>query len=207
MSDSSDNYDIAIGYMTGAGREKNPSEGAKYMKLAADEGYIPAIRDLGVMYVNGDGVEKDPVKGAELLSKAVSEMDPRAMYHMALLYRYGIGVECDLYEALRLMGFAAGMHIMGAEQDAEAIEGEIAVQRKKNLDARPILNLDVSEKDVEACCCKKMYDAVVSREIYHVDSYKGPILMTENEDCDEIELSKCPYCGAQIRHVSHNKVY
>lgn len=207
MTDYSDIYNTAFCMVTGTGRDKDAEGGAELMRQAADGGYVPAIRDLGVMYVNGDGVEKDPAKGAELLRKAVADLDPRAMYHLALLLRYGVGVERDLYEALRLMGFAAGMKITGAEQDAEDIEEEIAAQRKKNLDARPILHLDVSDRDVEACCCRKMYDAVLSREIYHVDSYKGPVLMREDENGDEVMVPECPFCGAKMRIVPHDKVY
>lgn len=208
MSDKgADTYDIAVGYVTGVGRPQDAAEAAKYMKIAADDGYMPAIRDLGVMYVNGDGIEKDPVKGFQLLKQAVEAMDPRAMYHLALLYRYGVGTEKDLYEALRLMGFAAGMKVTGAEQDAEDIEAEIDELRKKNLSARPILKLEISDKDIEACCCRKMFDAALSREVYHVDSYKGPVLAQEDENGDEVILKACPFCGAEITIVSRDKVY
>ena len=200
-------YDIAIGYITGVGRPQDYAEGAKYMKIAADEGYMPAIRDLGVLYVNGNGVEKDPKKGYDLLMTAVKEMDPRAMYHAALLYRHGIGVGKDLYEALRLMGFAAGMKITGAEQDAEEIEAEIDEQRRKNLCARPILKLEISDVDIEACCCKEMFDAALSKEVYLVQSYKGPVLMTEDEEGEEVLLPKCPFCGASPITVPRDKVY
>ena len=200
-------YDIAIGYITGVGRPQDAAEGAKYMKIAADDGYMPAIRDLGILYVNGTGVEKDPVKGFELLMRAVKEMDPRAMYHASVMYWHGIGVEQDLYEALRLMGFAAGMRIQGAEEDAERIEAEIDEMRRKKLNARPILKLEISDVDIEACCCKDMYDAALSKEVYLVESYKGPVLMKEDEKGEEVLLPKCPFCGAEPIKVPRDKVY
>jgi len=206
-SNGSDTYDIAIGYMTGVGRPQDSATGAKYMQQAADAGYMPAIRDLGLIYITGDGLEKDVPKGIELLSKAVDDMDPRAMYHMALLRRDGLGVEKDIYEALRLMGFAAGMNVTGAAEDAAKIETMIDEQRRRNLDSRPILKLEISQVDVEACCCKKMYDAVLAREIYHVESYKGPVLMKETEDGDEVIVPSCPFCKADIHIVPRDKAY
>ena len=204
--DPAQDYNRAVAFATGTGVDQDPSEAARLMRAAADSGYVPAVRDLGVMYVNGDGVERDPVKGFELLSKAVAEMDPRAMYHLALLYWNGFGTEKDLHEALRLMGFAAGMKITGAEEDAERIEAEIDALRVKNLNSRPILHLEISENDVEACCCRKMYDAVLAREIYQVESYKGPVLMTEDEEGERM-LSECPFCGHKVMIVPKDKRY
>ncbi len=200
-------YDIAIGYITGVGRPQDYEQGAKYMKIAADDGYMPAIRDLGILYVNGSGVEKDPKKGFDLLMQAVKDMDPRAMYHVAVMYWHGIAVEKDLYEALRLMGFAAGMKIQGADEDAEKIEAEIDEMRVKKLNARPILKLEISDVDIEACCCRDMYNAAISRDVYLVESYKGPVLMQEDEKGEEVLLPKCPFCGAEPIKVPRDKVY
>ena len=209
MSDkgSESTYDIAIGYITGVGRPQDYAQGAKFMKQAADEGYMPAIRDMGILYINGNGVEKDEKKGLEMLQTAVRDMDPRAMYHLAVLYWHGAIVPKDLHEALRLMGFAAGMHIQGADVDAEAIEAEIDAERKRKLDARPILKLEISDADIEACCCKDMYNAALSKEIYLVESYKGPVLMKEDENGEEVVVPKCPFCGASPVIVPRDKVY
>ncbi len=41
-----------------------------HYKIAADQGYIHAINNLGVMYLNGQGVEQDFVVGTALLNQA-----------------------------------------------------------------------------------------------------------------------------------------
>lgn len=51
-----------------------------------------------------------------------------------------------------------------------------------------------------------MYDSVLSKDIYQVLSYKGPVLMTE-KDGEETVLRECPFCGAPVRTVPKDKEY
>lgn len=182
------------------------AEGAECLRRAADMGYLPARRDLGIAYLNGVGVEKDPLKAYPLIKEAADSMDPNGMYHLALMYEAGEGVPKDLHEALKLMAFAAGANLRDAARDADRIEAEIDAQRKEKLYARPILNLEVSDVDVEAACCKKMLEAMVAGDVYVEDTYKGPMLIYADET-GENPITKCPFCGKAARRVERNKRY
>ncbi|AGI47774.1 Sel1 repeat protein [Thermoplasmatales archaeon BRNA1] len=206
-SDPEHMYEVGVSYITGTGRPQNSEEGAKYISMAAEKGYLPAIRDLGVLYLSGNGVERDYRRAYDNLKKAADDLDPNAMYHLALMYENGLGVEKDLYEALRLMGFAAGSNFSGAIQDAQRIEDIIDEERRKKLNSRPVLNLEVSDVDVEECCCKKMLDAVLAKDYYVVDTYQGPMLVSEDEEGYETPITECPFCHKKAVRVQRDKQY
>lgn len=205
--DMEDVYTVGMGYMTGQGRPLDQKKGIEYLRQAADAGFLPAVRDLGVAYLNGQGVPPSAEEAYKWLKKAADQLDPNAMYHLSLMYENGAYVKQDLYEALRLMGYAAGLGFAEAASEADRIEAKIDALRKEKLDARPILNLDVSDVDVEACCCKKMYDAVIAKDIWVEDTYKGPQLVREDDRGNEEILAKCPYCGKPINRVPRDKKY
>ena len=210
MSDEEDPfavYDLGIAYCTGEGRPKDSREGAKYLQIASDQGYIPAKRDLATLYLNGDGVPLDAKKAYVLMKEAADAVDPAALYRLALMYEKGLGVEKDLYEALKLMAYAAGTEYEGAEEDADRIEGIIDTNRAKRLRSRPVLNLEVSDVDVEAACCKKMLDAMLAGDIYVAETFEGPELLTMDEDGIETAITKCPFCGKPARRVARDKQY
>lgn len=203
--DPSVTYDLGIAYCTGEGRPKDSREGAKYLQLAADKGYIPAKRDLATLYLNGDGVPPDAKKGYALMKEAADAVDPAALYCLALMYEKGLGVEKDLYEALKLMAYAAGAEYEGAEADADRIEALIDADRAARLKSRPVLNLEVSDVDVEAACCKKMLDGMLNGDFYVADTFEGPELLTMDEAGFETAITKCPFCGKPAKRVARDK--
>lgn len=201
-------YNLGSAYMTGTGRPLDYREGIKYLRIAADGGYVPAIRDLGVAYLNGLGVPPSAEKAYPLLKKASGEMDPNAMYHLALMYENGAGVEKDLYEALRLMAYAAGLGMANAATEANRIEGEVDAERKRRLFSRPLLKLEISDVDVEACCCKPMMDSVLAKDIFVEDTYEGPMLVMYDRDKDQdVPITACPYCKKKAVRVKRGKKY
>jgi len=200
-------YDLAVSYITGQGRPQDSTKGMEYMERAAGMGYLPAKRDMGILYLNGDGVPQDAKRAYSLIKEAADQMDGTAIYHLALMYENGVGVDRDLYEALKLMAYAAGMHLTGAAEDADRIENAIDGEREKRLFSRPVLNLEVSDVDLEEACCRKMLDAAVAKEIYVADTYEGPMLMKENDDGSEDAIVKCPFCGKAAVRVKRDKKY
>ncbi|MCQ2084557.1 MAG: sel1 repeat family protein [archaeon] len=212
MSDYADQspeylYSTAVSYLKGDGVPADSKKAAELMAIAAEKDYLPAVRDLGVLYLNGDGVPADAQKAYELINIAAAKMDPNAIYHLSLMYENGIGVKKDLYQALKLMAYCAAANYTGAVEDADRIEDEIDRQREKNLNARPLVCLDISEYDVEACCCKKMFDAVKEKDIYVDMTYEGPAVFGADEQGNEIVLKECPFCHVKPRVVPHDKVY
>lgn len=205
--DMESQYLLGVAYCTGQNRNVDFKEGAKWLKLSADQGYLAAKRELGILYLTGEGVDADADKAYPLLSEAARESDPNAMYHLAFMYEKGVGVKKDLYEALKLLAFAANMEYPGADEDADRVEEMICREREKKLKARPLLNLDISDVDVEAACCKPMFESILNGEIYVEDTYQGPELIGEDDKGFEVIITQCPFCGKKIRRVGRDKEY
>ena len=200
-------YHTAMSYILGDGVPQDSKKGAELLQIAADRNYLPAVRDLGILYLNGNGVPPDGNKAYELISRTAAQMDPNSVYHLALMYENGVGVKRDLYQALKLMAFCAAANYPGSPEEADRIEEKIDDERVTYLNARPILHLEVSDVDIEACCCKKMLDMVRDKDIYSDDTVDGPALFGADENGDEIQLTECPFCHAKPIVVPHSKVY
>lgn len=205
--DANAQYQYGVACCVGDGCDVDYEEAAKWFMKAAEQGHLPAKRELGIMYLSGEGVEIDANKAFSLLSETAKSLDPNAMYHLALMYEKGFGCEKDLYMAVKFLAFAASMNYPGAEQDADRIDGMIREERIKKLRARPVLNLDISDVDVEAACCKKMLDDMMAENVAVIDTFSGPQLIGEDEDGNDLVIGKCPYCGKAVRKVSRYKTY
>lgn len=200
-------YHTAMSYILGDGVPRDSKKGAELLQVAADMNYLPAVRDLGILYLNGDGVPPDGDKAYALISRTAAQMDPNSVYHLSLMYEKGFGVPKDLYQALKLMAFCAAANYPGAPEEADRIEAEIDAERVAKLDFRPLLHLEISDTDIEACCCKRMLDAVKDKDIYSDNTVDGPAIFGADENGEEIVLKKCPFCGAEPIIVPHSKVY
>ncbi|MCM8541337.1 MAG: sel1 repeat family protein [Lentisphaeraceae bacterium] len=61
----------------------------KWIQMAVDKGWVPAIRQLGVLYRSGFGVKKDLSKAVSLLESASQKGDVSAYEVLADIYRSG----------------------------------------------------------------------------------------------------------------------
>jgi TPR repeat protein len=199
--DAESQYKLGLNYIYGTDVPKDASKAAEWFKKASDQGFLPARRELGILLAAGDGVEPDMETAVQYLSQAADELDPSALYHLGLMFEVGIGVEKDLQKAVRMLAYAAEMGYPGADTDAERIDKILYEERKKKLRARPLLNLQISDVDVEAACCKQMLDTLLDEEIVFIDSYKGPALLGEDKDGMDAVLDCCPFCGKKIEII------
>jgi len=206
--DAESQYKLGIAYCLGEeGYPVDYNKAAEWFQKAVDQDFLPAKRELGIMYITGDGVKADPKKAYALLSEAAHALDPNAMYHLALMYERGIGTEKDLYEAVKLLAYAASTDYPGADIDAERINDMITEKRIKDLKSRPLLNLEISDVDVMAACCKPMFDAMIDENIVVMDTYEGPQLIGEDENGNDMPINRCPFCGKSVRRVPRDKKY
>lgn len=205
--DAEAQYQLGINYLYGTNVPQDYTKAAGWFAKSAEQGFLPAKREYGILLASGEGVEPDMEKGVQLLSEAADNLDPSALYHLGLMYEVGTGVEKDLQKSVRMLAYAAEMGYPGADIDAERIDKILTEQRNKNLRARPILKLQISDVDVEAACCKRMLDCLLEQEIVFIDSYKGPALLGEDKDGMDTVLECCPFCGAKIELVPHDKKY
>ena len=189
------------------GEDGDIGKAIELLQKAGSLGHIPSKRLMGILYLDGKGVEKDLAKAYEMLSEAMVALDPVAIYVLGKMYEGGLGVEQDDREALYMFAFSAEMGFPGAEEDAERVSARIRERRSRKLRSRPVLNLEISDVEVEAACCKPMLDAAMNGDIRVIETYKGPELVKDDERGDEVICTECPFCGKKIRRVSQNKIY
>lgn len=63
-------HHLALMMLSGQGGEENPRQAARWFKLAARKGHVPAQAEFGHMLYEGIGVERRPVEGLMWLSVA-----------------------------------------------------------------------------------------------------------------------------------------
>ena len=200
-------YALGLAYLYGTDTPKDMAKAAEWFGRASDQGFLPAVREMGILLASGEGVEPDLPKAVDYLSRAADNLDPSALYHLGLMYEIGTGVPKDMQKAVRMLAYAAEMGYPGADIDAERVDAVLTEERNRKLRARPILKLQISDVDVEAACCKKMLDMLLEQDIVFIDSYKGPALLGTDKDGMDAVLDSCPYCGAMIELISHDKKF
>jgi len=206
FSDPDDMYNEAI-LLLSEGGDAELKRAAELLLRACEDDHLPSKRAIGFLYLDGRGVERDLDKAYELISEAAAVLDPVAMYILGQMYERGLGVEASDREALFYYAFSAEMGIPGAEESADRIYNKLAERRSRRLRSRPILNLEISDQDVEAVCCKKMFDAVLNGQVRVVDTYQGPELVSDDENGFEVICTACPFCGKAVKRVPVNKIY
>ncbi len=205
--DAEAQYQLGLIFLYGNNVPKDAAKAAEWFSKASEQGYLPARREMGIMLASGEGVEPDMEKAVEYLSQAADSLDPSALYHLGLMYEVGTGVEKDLQKCVRMLAYAAEMGYPGADIDAERVDAILTEERNRKLRARPILKLQISDVDVEAACCKRMLDDLLEQNIVFIDTMKGPALLGEDRDGMDAVLESCPYCGAKIQIIPHDKQF
>ncbi len=207
QEDAESLYQTGLAYLYGTDVPKDFKKAFECFKKSCKQGHMPARRELGIMYASGQGVEADMEKAVLYLGQAADSLDPSALYHLGLMYEVGSGVPKDMQKAVRMLAYAAEMGFPGADADAERVDAILTEQRNKNLRARPLLKLQISDVDVEAACCKPMLDKLLAQDIVFIDTVNGPALLGEDPDGMDAVLDRCPFCGAPVQIVPRDKKY
>ena len=76
----------------GFGIPINYKKAVRWYKLAAEEGYLHAISNLGSMYLKGKGVPRDYKEALRLFRLAAEKEDVQALNLLGLMYYEGHGV-------------------------------------------------------------------------------------------------------------------
>ena len=84
------------------GVKKNIKKAFELYKAAADEGFAPALNELGRYYMYGISCECNEAKAFSLLKKSSDKGCPDALYNLSTCYLRGIGVEADFCKAREL---------------------------------------------------------------------------------------------------------
>ncbi|MDB5643974.1 MAG: Sel1 domain protein repeat-containing protein [Hyphomicrobiales bacterium] len=76
---------VAEIYRDGSGIKKNPSEAARWYKLAADRGDPQAQFQLAAATLRGEGVPENKAVAKSLLEKAAAQGHPGALYNLGIM--------------------------------------------------------------------------------------------------------------------------
>jgi TPR repeat protein len=111
---SAEQGDMQGQYMTGnmlmngkGGRDD--VEAVKWMRMAAEQDYLPAFNDLGRMLALGRGVEKNEAKAVELFRYAAAYDHPLALHNLGVSHDQGMGVPRDRAAAVQWFQKAADL--------------------------------------------------------------------------------------------------
>ena len=86
---------------------KDDAEAVRLYRLAADQGFAAAQKNLGVMFASGRGVQKDNVEAVRLYRLAAAQGHVQAHWHLGGSLYVGQGAPRDKAEGIRLMRIAA----------------------------------------------------------------------------------------------------
>lgn len=109
-------YELGNAYAHGKGVQKDYAAALRWLRLAADQHYGPALNDLGFMHAKGQGVPEDPVAAVGWYRRAATAGSSLGAYNMANAYQLGRGVPADPGRALGWFRQAAELN----DADAQA---------------------------------------------------------------------------------------
>ncbi|MCR5415084.1 MAG: sel1 repeat family protein [Kiritimatiellae bacterium] len=98
------------------GVEVDRTEAAKWLRMAAEQDYAPAMANLGECYRMGEGVDKNTAEAVKWYRRGAELGDAKAQYFLGGSYAAGFGVEVDRKEAAKWWRKAA------ANGDRQALE-------------------------------------------------------------------------------------
>jgi TPR repeat protein len=105
-------WSLSTVYISGGeGVASDLKEAFMWCQRAADQGFVPALSNLGLLFV----LTKNPAKAADLWQKAADQGDPEACYNLALAYVKGEGVLQDKARAFSLLLEAARQGVIPAQ--------------------------------------------------------------------------------------------
>jgi TPR repeat protein len=101
ISEDEANNQLGLKYMNGSGGvARDDREALRLFRLAADQGNINALNNLGYMVENGRGVAKDPGQAVIWYGKAADKGHIGSQGRLADMYRFGIGIPVDYSKAM-----------------------------------------------------------------------------------------------------------
>ena len=97
---------LAVMLERGAGPKKNMREALRWYSKAAENGYAPAMLNLGFIYVKGVSVPQNFKKARDYFERAAAKNLAEAQYNLGLLYQHGLGVEKNVPMAFKWFSLA-----------------------------------------------------------------------------------------------------
>jgi TPR repeat protein len=111
-------------YERGIGVKQSYVMATRLYDLAAQQGDVGSMFNLGVLYDNGEGVEQSYEKAIEYYEQAADLGDAGAQKSLGVMYYNGDGVERDLKKARELWTKAASQENEEAIKNLEILDEE-----------------------------------------------------------------------------------
>ena len=105
--DADAQYSLGVTYRDGQLLDKDDTEAAKWIRMAAEQGHASAQSDLGVMYMGGAGVTQDYAEALKWTRMAADQGIAPAQCNLGVIYAGGYGVAQDDDEAAKWFELAA----------------------------------------------------------------------------------------------------
>jgi TPR repeat protein len=107
MGDPMAQLNIGLCYLKGEGLARNPAEGAKWVRKAAEQHLPEAQRQMAEFYMADSVLGKDYLEAEKWYRQAAMQADAVAQLQLGALYSTGRGVETDWAEAYKWFSLAA----------------------------------------------------------------------------------------------------
>jgi hypothetical protein len=101
---------VKLGTSNYSGARPNYEEAAKWFRLAAEQGDVPAERYLGYMYANGQGVARDDKEAVKWYGRAAEQGDADAQAGLAAMYSGARGTSQNYVQAHKWFSVAASRY-------------------------------------------------------------------------------------------------
>uniref|UniRef100_A0A7S4M6U6 Protein kinase domain-containing protein n=1 Tax=Vannella robusta TaxID=1487602 RepID=A0A7S4M6U6_9EUKA len=109
LGDAQCQYYLAMRFKTGELVSKDTSKAFNLFCKSADQGYAPAMNEVGNCYSQGLHVELSLSMGSEYYQKAAEHNYPPAMYNLGTCYYNGDGMEKNYERAAELFQWCSDM--------------------------------------------------------------------------------------------------
>ncbi|MDA0812688.1 MAG: tetratricopeptide repeat protein, partial [Verrucomicrobia bacterium] len=100
-------------------QNSDPRKAIEQFRLAAQEGYAPALVDYGIAQQEGLGTAKDISSAVKAFQEAAEKGDPIGLYRLAICYEQGLGIAkntakaTESYQLSGGAGYAEAQYRMG----------------------------------------------------------------------------------------------
>ncbi len=88
-------------YLTGLSEVDNDEKRLKHLMIAAENGHVGALYEVGECYYKGEGCRTNYLKAFEYYSKAAKQDHANAKYSIGFMYYYGMEVEMNKTAAVK----------------------------------------------------------------------------------------------------------
>lgn len=148
---------LGLGFLHGDGVAPDQAEGARWIRLAAEQHDPIAQYYLGALYEHGNGVNRDGTEAMRWYQSAAMQGNRKAMHALGIAYAQGEGIRKDYTEAARWFSKAAEHGLVNSQFNLAVLYERGLGVRQSLLDAYKWYAIAAASGDQES---RKRLDAL-----------------------------------------------